>query len=56
MSLESPKLPVVILAGAAIYAAIYPICKTSVLAWNDFGKIGLAETIGVSPRIIVAAV
>lgn len=43
------------LAGAAIYAEIYPICKTSVLAWKDFGKIGLAETIGVSPWVVVAA-
>jgi uncharacterized membrane protein YedE/YeeE len=43
------------LAGAAIYAELYPFFKATVLAWKDFGKIGLPETIGVSQWVIVAA-
>jgi hypothetical protein len=41
------------LIGAAIYAESYPWLKTTVLSWKDFGKIGLAETIGVSPWVII---
>ncbi|MBA3035753.1 MAG: YeeE/YedE family protein [Desulfobacterium sp.] len=40
-------------AGAAIYAELYPLFKSTVLAWKDFGKIGLQETIGISQWIIV---
>ncbi len=39
--------------GAALYAELYPFFKTTVLAWKDFGKIGLPETLGVSPWIII---
>lgn len=39
--------------GAAIYAEIYPFLKTTVLAWKDFGKIGLPDALGISPWIIV---
>ncbi len=41
--------------GAAIYAEIYPFLKTTVLAWKDFGKIGLPDALGISPWIIVVA-
>ncbi|OHB42002.1 MAG: YeeE/YedE family protein [Planctomycetes bacterium GWC2_45_44] len=41
------------IVGAAIYAELYPFFKSTVLAWKDFGKIGLPEAIGVSPWIIV---
>jgi hypothetical protein len=40
-------------AGAALYAELYPFFKSTVLAWKDFGKIGLPETLGVSPWIII---
>jgi uncharacterized protein len=40
-------------AGAAIYAELFPLVKSTVLAWKDFGKIGLPETLGVSPWIII---
>ena len=40
-------------AGAAIYAELYPFFKSTVLAWKDFGKIGLPETLGVSSWVIV---
>jgi len=41
------------LAGAAIYAELYPFFKSTVLAWSDFGKIGLPEALGVSPWLII---
>ena len=31
--------------GAAIYAELYPFFKSTVLAWKDFGKIGVAEVL-----------
>ena len=40
-------------AGAALYAEIYPFFKSTVLAWKDFGKLGLPETIGVSQWVII---
>lgn len=39
--------------GAAIYAELYPYLKNTVLAWKDFGKIGLPEVIGISPWLLV---
>lgn len=42
------------LAGAAIYAELYPFFQSTVLAWKDLGKIGLPGTIGISTWIIVA--
>jgi hypothetical protein len=42
------------IAGAALYAELYPALKTTVLAWADFGKIGLPETFGVSPWVVIA--
>jgi uncharacterized membrane protein YedE/YeeE len=43
------------IAGAALYAELYPVLKQSVLAWKDFGKIGLPEVTGVSQWVIAAA-
>lgn len=40
-------------AGAAIYAELYPFFKSTVLAWSDFGKIGLPEALGVSPWVVI---
>jgi len=39
--------------GAALYAELYPFFKSTVLAWKDFGKIGLPEALGISPWVIV---
>jgi uncharacterized membrane protein YedE/YeeE len=39
--------------GAALYAELYPFFKTTVLAWKDYGKIGLPETVGISPWVII---
>jgi len=41
-------------AGAALYAELYPFFKSTVLAWKDFGKIGLPEALGVSPWVIIS--
>ncbi|HIJ57462.1 MAG TPA: YeeE/YedE family protein [Deltaproteobacteria bacterium] len=40
-------------AGAALYAELYPFLKLTVLAWKDFGKLGLPEAIGISQWVIV---
>lgn len=42
------------ITGAAVYAEIYPFLKKTVLAWKDFGKIGLPDVLGVSPWLVVA--
>lgn len=40
-------------AGAALYAELYPFFKSTVLAWKDFGKIGLPDALGVSPWVVI---
>jgi len=40
-------------AGAALYAELYPFFKLTVIAWKDFGKIGLPEALSVSPWVII---
>jgi uncharacterized membrane protein YedE/YeeE len=35
------------ITGAGLYAELYPFLKETVLAWQDFGKIGLPETLGI---------
>ena len=41
------------LTGAAVYAELFPLFKSTVLAWKNFGKIGLPEALGISPWIII---
>ncbi|HPJ26073.1 MAG TPA: YeeE/YedE thiosulfate transporter family protein [Synergistaceae bacterium] len=41
------------LAGAALYAELYPFFKSTVLAWKDLGKVGLPEMLGVSPWMVI---
>ena len=43
------------ITGAAVYAERYPFLKATVLAWADYGKIGLPDVLGVSPWVIVGA-
>ena len=40
-------------AGAALYAELYPFLKSTVLGLKDFGKIGLPESLGVSPWVVI---
>jgi len=42
------------IAGAALYAELYPFFKSTVLAWKNFGKIGLPEVTGLSPWVLIA--
>lgn len=42
------------LAGAALFAEAYPFLKDTVLAWKDYGKIGLPQTLGVPPWRCIA--
>lgn len=39
--------------GAAIYAELYPFFKSTILAWKDFGKIGVAEAVNISTWFII---
>ncbi len=40
------------IAGAAVYAELYPFFKSTVLSWKDFGKIGLPQVFGVSQWVV----
>lgn len=42
------------LTGAAVYAELYPAMKTTILAWKDFGPLGLPEMTGHWQWLIVA--
>ncbi|MFU8780681.1 MAG: DUF6691 family protein [Kiritimatiellia bacterium] len=39
--------------GAALFAELYPWLERSVMAWKDFGKIGLPEVLGLNHWIVV---
>ncbi len=39
--------------GAALYAEAYPLMLKSVLAWKDFGKITIPESLGISHWIVI---
>ena len=41
------------LVGAAVYAEIYPALKGNVLAWGSYGKITLAQILGVSHWLVI---
>jgi len=41
------------LVGAALFAELFPLLKSTVLAWKDYGKIGWPETLGVSRWVII---
>jgi uncharacterized membrane protein YedE/YeeE len=41
------------LAGAAIFAEVYPVLKKTVLTWGELGKITLPQVLGVNHWIII---
>jgi uncharacterized membrane protein YedE/YeeE len=41
------------IAGAAIFAEIYPFFKKTVLPWMDFGKISLADASGLPHGLLI---
>lgn len=42
------------IAGAAVYAELYPFFKSTVLTWKDFGRVGLFDVMGISHWVIAA--
>jgi uncharacterized membrane protein YedE/YeeE len=41
------------IAGAALYAEVYPIMKSTVLTWGSFGKITLPEVLNINHWVII---
>ncbi|HBP87514.1 MAG TPA: YeeE/YedE thiosulfate transporter family protein [Nitrospirales bacterium] len=41
------------LVGAGLYAELYPFFQSTVLAWKDFGKIGVTDALGLSTWVII---
>lgn len=41
------------LAGAAIFAEMYPALKNTVLKWGDFGKITIPQILGINHWIVI---
>lgn len=41
------------ICGAGIFAELYPFFKKKVLAWADFGKIGLPDVLGINHWFII---
>lgn len=39
--------------GAALYAELYPFFQSTVLAWKDYGKVGLPEILNLSQWVVV---
>jgi uncharacterized membrane protein YedE/YeeE len=39
--------------GAALYAEAYPLLLNTVLAWKDFGKISLPESLHISHWVVI---
>jgi uncharacterized membrane protein YedE/YeeE len=42
------------LIGAAIYAEVYPAIKSTILVWGSYGKITLADILGLNHWIMIA--
>lgn len=42
------------IAGASLYARAYPFLKDTLIAWKDFGRIALPDSLGVSHWICIA--
>jgi uncharacterized membrane protein YedE/YeeE len=41
------------LAGAAVFAEVYPVLKVTVLTWGDFGKVTLPEVLGLNHWFVI---
>ncbi len=44
------------LAGAALFAELYPAMKTSVLTWGVYGKITIPEVLGINHWVVIIVV
>jgi uncharacterized protein len=41
------------IAGAALFAELYPLIKSTVYTWGDFGRITLPQVLGVSHWVVI---
>jgi hypothetical protein len=41
------------IAGAGIFAELFPLFKQTVLSWQDWGKISLADALGVNHWVLI---
>jgi len=41
------------LAGAAIFAEMYPVLKNTILKWGDLGKITIPQILGINHWIVI---
>lgn len=41
------------LAGAALFAEVYPVVNSTVLTWGVFGKITLPQTLGINHWVVI---
>ena len=41
------------LAGAALYAEVYPVMKKTVLTWGDYGKLTLPGVLGINHWLLI---
>ena len=39
--------------GAAVFAELYPWLSRTVMAWKDFGNLGVPEMLGLNPWVVV---
>ena len=44
------------LAGAAVFAEVFPYLKKTVLTWGDFGKITLPQVLGINHWIVICLI
>ncbi len=43
------------LAGAAVYAEVYPVMKKTVLTWGNFGSLTVPSVLNINHWVVVAA-
>lgn len=44
------------LVGAGLYAEAYPLLKTTVLTWGDYGKITIPQVLGVNHWLVIVPI
>jgi hypothetical protein len=44
------------LVGAAFFAEAYPLLKTTILTWGNYGKITIPTALGVGPWPVIAVI
>ncbi len=44
------------IAGAGVFAEVYPFLKKTVLTWGDFGKVTLSDVTGIHYAVIIIVI